>query len=87
MLRVSLFTYPALMAADILLYRADRVPVGDDQKQHLELTRDAAIRFNNRYGDVFTVPEPDIPRAAARVMDLQDPLRKMSKSAVSSCGL
>jgi tryptophanyl-tRNA synthetase len=82
----ALFTYPALMAADILLYRADRVPVGDDQKQHLELARDVAGRFNARYGDVFTIPAPDIPRIAARVMDLQDPLNKMSKSVVSPQG-
>jgi tryptophanyl-tRNA synthetase len=82
----ALFTYPALMAADILLYRADRVPVGDDQKQHLELTRDVAIRFNARYRPVFTVPEPDIPRVAARVMDLQEPTRKMSKSVESPQG-
>jgi len=82
----ALFTYPALMAADILLYNADRVPVGDDQKQHLELARDLAIRFNSRYGAVFTVPEPDIPRTAARVMDLQEPTRKMSKSVESPQG-
>jgi len=82
----GLFTYPALMAADILLYRADRVPVGDDQKQHLELTRDAAIRFNSRYGEVFVVPEPDIARTAARVMDLQTPTAKMSKSIDSPQG-
>ncbi|MDY0023473.1 MAG: tryptophan--tRNA ligase [Candidatus Izemoplasmatales bacterium] len=76
----SLFTYPALMAADILLYDADYVPVGDDQKQHLELTRDIASRFNNYYGDFFTVPEPLIPEVGARIMDLQDPFKKMSKS-------
>ena len=76
----GLFTYPALMAADILLYQADRVPVGHDQKQHLELTRDVAIRFNNLYGDVFTVPEPFIPKTGARVKSLQDPTQKMSKS-------
>ena len=76
----GLFTYPVLMAADILLYRADRVPVGDDQKQHLELARDIATRFNNLYGDVFTVPEPHIPEQGARIMSLQDPLKKMSKS-------
>jgi tryptophanyl-tRNA synthetase len=77
---VGLFTYPVLMAADILLYQADRVPVGDDQRQHLELTRDLAIRFNGRYGDTFTVPEGFIPPAAARVLDLQSPDKKMSKS-------
>lgn len=82
----GLFTYPALMAADILLYDTDRVPVGDDQRQHLELTRDAALRFNSRFGDVFVVPEADIPRVAARVMDLQDPTRKMSKSIESPQG-
>ncbi|MDD3712159.1 MAG: tryptophan--tRNA ligase [Candidatus Izemoplasmatales bacterium] len=76
----SLFTYPALMAADILLYDADYVPVGEDQKQHLELTRDIANRFNNFYGDFFTVPEPLIPEVGARIMDLQEPNKKMSKS-------
>ncbi|REL31546.1 tryptophan--tRNA ligase [Thalassotalea euphylliae] len=76
----GLFTYPVLMAADILLYNADRVPVGDDQKQHLELTRDIATRFNNLYGDIFTVPDPHIPEFGARIMSLQDPLKKMSKS-------
>jgi len=76
----GLFTYPVLMAADILLYRADRVPVGDDQKQHLELARDIATRFNNLYGDVFVVPEPYIPEFGARVMSLQEPTKKMSKS-------
>ena len=74
------FTYPVLMAADILLYDTDLVPVGEDQKQHLELSRDIALRFNNIYGDVFTVPEVYIPKAAAKVMDLQNPLKKMSKS-------
>jgi len=78
--RVSLYTYPALMAADILLYRPSSVPVGDDQRQHVELTRDLAIRFNNTYGRVFTVPEVTLPRAGARVMDLQSPTSKMSKS-------
>ncbi|MCF2858887.1 tryptophan--tRNA ligase [Pseudoalteromonas sp. SMS1] len=77
---VGLFSYPVLQAADILLYQADQVPVGDDQKQHLELTRDIATRFNNIYGDVFKVPEPYIPELGARVMSLQDPLKKMSKS-------
>jgi tryptophanyl-tRNA synthetase len=82
----GLLTYPALMAADILLYDTDRVPVGDDQRQHLELTRDVAGRFNSRYGDVFVIPEAAIPKAAARVMDLQEPTRKMSKSAFSPQG-
>ena len=76
----GLFTYPALMAADILLYQADFVPVGDDQKQHVELTRDVAIRFNNVYGETFKVPEAYIPRVGARIMSLQDPTSKMSKS-------
>ena len=76
----GLFTYPALMAADILLYQPDYVPVGDDQKQHVELTRDIAHRFNNLYGEVFRVPEPYIPKVGARVMDLLDPSSKMSKS-------
>ena len=76
----GLFTYPALMAADILLYQADFVPVGDDQKQHVELCRDVAIRFNNIYGDVFTVPQAYIPRVGARIMSLTDPTSKMSKS-------
>jgi tryptophanyl-tRNA synthetase len=82
----GLFTYPALMAADILLYDTDRVPVGDDQRQHLELTRDVAERFNSRYGPTFTVPEADIPTVGARVMDLQEPTRKMSKSVDSPQG-
>ena len=82
----GLFTYPALMAADILLYDTDRVPVGDDQRQHLELTRDIAERFNSRYGPTFTVPAADIPKVAARVMDLQEPTRKMSKSVESPQG-
>lgn len=77
---VGLFSYPVLMAADILLYKPDLVPVGQDQKQHLEIARDIAIRFNNKYGDVFTVPEPYIPKIGARVMSLQDPSKKMSKS-------
>ena len=76
----GLFTYPCLMAADILLYQADIVPVGADQKQHLEIARDIAERFNGIYGNVFTVPEPYIPTSGARVMSLQDPTRKMSKS-------
>ena len=77
---LGLFAYPTLMAADILLYKPDFVPVGADQKQHLEIARDIAIRFNNIYGDVFKVPEPYIPKVGARVMSLQDPLKKMSKS-------
>jgi tryptophanyl-tRNA synthetase len=74
------------MAADILLYDANFVPVGDDQRQHLELTREVAVRFNNRYGETFTVPQAAIPGAAARVMDLQHPERKMSKSVASPLG-
>lgn len=76
----GLFTYPTLMAADILLYNADLVPVGADQKQHVELTRDVAQRFNNLYSPTFTVPEPYIPKAGAKIMSLQDPTKKMSKS-------
>lgn len=82
----GLFTYPALMAADILLYDTNQVPVGDDQRQHLELTRDIAERFNHRHGDTFIVPTADIPAVGARVMDLQDPTRKMSKSVDSLQG-
>ena len=78
--RVGLFTYPVLMAADILLYDADQVPVGDDQRQHLELARDVAIRFNSRFGETFKVPEATIPKVGARIMDLQEPTKKMSKS-------
>ena len=84
--RVGLFTYPVLQAADILLYDAERVPVGDDQRQHLELTRELAIRFNHRYGDTLVVPEAAIPAAGARVMDLQHPENKMSKSVNSPLG-
>jgi tryptophanyl-tRNA synthetase len=84
--RVGLFTYPVLMAADIVLYDAERVPVGDDQRQHLELARDVAIRFNHRFGDTLVVPEAAIPAAGARVMDLQHPERKMSKSLSSPLG-
>jgi tryptophanyl-tRNA synthetase len=84
--RAGLLTYPVLMAADILLYDAERVPVGDDQRQHLELTRNLATRFNNRYGPTFVVPEPAVPKVAARVMDLQEPTRKMSKSVSSPLG-
>lgn len=79
-INLGLFAYPTLMAADILLYQPDYVPVGADQKQHLEITRDIAVRFNHLYGDVFTVPEPYIPKVGARVMSLQDPTAKMSKS-------
>jgi tryptophanyl-tRNA synthetase len=78
-INVGLFTYPVLMAADILLYQTDLVPVGEDQRQHLEITRDIAIRFNNAYSPTFKVPE-DIPKTGARVMSLQDPTAKMSKS-------
>jgi tryptophanyl-tRNA synthetase len=77
---VGLFTYPVLQAADILLYDAARVPVGEDQRQHLELTRDLAQRFNARYGDTFVVPEPHIVRATAKILDLQRPDKQMSKS-------
>ena len=76
----GLYVYPCLMAADILLYNADYVPVGEDQKQHVELTRDIAIRFNNKYSETFKVPEPLIAKVGARIMSLQDPTRKMSKS-------
>ncbi|NRA54350.1 MAG: tryptophan--tRNA ligase [Gammaproteobacteria bacterium] len=79
-INVGLYGYPVLQAADILLYQADQVPVGEDQKQHIELTRDIATRFNNLYGDVFKVPEPYIPQVGARVMSLQEPTKKMSKS-------
>ncbi|MBP3929938.1 MAG: tryptophan--tRNA ligase [Peptostreptococcaceae bacterium] len=79
-LNAGLFTYPVLMAADILLYQTDLVPVGEDQKQHLELARDLANRFNNRYSPTFKVPEPYIQKAGARVMSLQEPTKKMSKS-------
>ncbi len=79
-INAGLYTYPVLMAADILLYQADYVPVGVDQKQHLEITRDIAERFNGIYGDVFTVPEPYIGKKGAKIMSLQDPLKKMSKS-------
>jgi tryptophanyl-tRNA synthetase len=83
----GLFTYPALQAADILLYDADEVPVGEDQRQHIEITRDIAIRFNHRFGDTFVVPRAVTPKAGARVMDLQEPTAKMSKSADSDAGL
>lgn len=80
----GLLTYPPLMAADILLYSADLVPVGEDQKQHLELTRDLAERFNNKYNDIFTIPEVRIPKVGARIMSLQEPTKKMSKSDPNS---
>ena len=79
-INAGLFTYPVLMAADILLFQSDIVPVGDDQKQHIELTRDIAQRFNNIYGEVFTIPEPYIKKTGARIMSLQEPTKKMSKS-------
>jgi len=82
----GLFTYPALQAADILLYDTNQVPVGEDQRQHIELTRDIAIRFNSRFGETFTVPEAVIPSSGARVMDLQHPEKKMSKSEDSPQG-
>src|SRR5262250_783520 len=77
---VGIFDYPVLMAADILLYQTDLVPVGEDQKQHLELTRDLAIRFNRDYGETFRIPDPYIPKVGARIMSLSDPTKKMSKS-------
>ncbi|MBV9314588.1 MAG: tryptophan--tRNA ligase [Pseudonocardia sp.] len=85
---VGLFTYPILQAADILLYQTDRVPVGEDQRQHLELSRDLAQRFNTRFGaGTFTMPEPFIPEGVAKIYDLQDPIAKMSKSASSPAGI
>lgn len=84
---VGLFTYPVLQAADILLYQADRVPVGEDQRQHLELTRDLAGRFNHRYGETFTVPQAHIVKETAKIVDLTDPTSKMSKSASSPAGI
>lgn len=83
---VGLFTYPVLMAADILLYQTDLVPIGQDQKQHLELTRDVAIRFNRDFGDTFTVPEPYIPPVGAKIMSLAEPEKKMSKSDTNAAG-
>jgi len=85
-INAGLFTYPALQAADILLYQADYVPVGADQKQHVELTRDIAVRFNGVYGDVFKLPEPYIPKVGARIMNLQNPTNKMSKSEINDGG-
>ncbi len=84
---VGLFTYPVLQAADILLYQANRVPVGEDQRQHLELTRDLGGRFNHRFGETFTIPEPHIIKDTAKIGDLQDPTAKMSKSASSAAGI
>jgi tryptophanyl-tRNA synthetase len=84
---VGLFTYPILQAADILLYQADQVPVGEDQRQHLELTRDLAQRFNSRFGRAFTVPTPYILKATAKIVDLQEPTAKMSKSSSSPAGI
>jgi tryptophanyl-tRNA synthetase len=83
----GLFTYPALQAADILLYDANEVPVGEDQRQHIEITRDIAIRFNHRFGETFVLPKAVHPKAGARVMDLQDPTSKMSKSAETENGI
>lgn len=85
--RLSLLTYPVLMAADILAYGTDEVPVGDDQTQHVELTRDLAVRFNQRYGHTFVVPKATRPEVAARVMDLQDPTSKMGKSHAATAGI
>ncbi|GHJ34736.1 tryptophan--tRNA ligase [Streptomyces sp. TS71-3] len=85
--RLSLLTYPALMAADILAYGTEEVPVGDDQAQHVELSRDLAVRFNQRYGRTFVVPRATVPGVAARVMDLQDPTSKMGKSHESGTGI
>jgi tryptophanyl-tRNA synthetase len=84
---VGLFTYPILQAADILVYDADVVPVGEDQRQHLELSRDLAARFNQRFGDTLVVPEPHIMKATAKIQDLQEPTAKMSKSAATDAGL
>ncbi|MBL3688093.1 tryptophan--tRNA ligase [Leucobacter zeae] len=84
---VGLFTYPILMAADILLYQAANVPVGEDQRQHVELTRDIANRFNSRFGETFVVPEAQIPQGTAKIYDLQEPTAKMSKSAETEAGL
>jgi tryptophanyl-tRNA synthetase len=84
---VGLFTYPILMAADILIYYADQVPVGEDQRQHLELTRDLAVRFNARFGPTFVVPEPHIVKSVGKIQDLADPTAKMSKSASAPAGV
>ena len=85
--RVGLFTYPMLQAADILLYQADQVPVGEDQRQHIELTRDLAIRFNTKFGDTFKIPEGYILKSGSKIYDLQEPTNKMSKSAGSAAGV
>jgi tryptophanyl-tRNA synthetase len=84
---VGLFAYPTLMAADILLYQSEVVPVGEDQRQHVELTRDLALRFNSRFGDTFTIPEVAIVKETAKIYDLQNPTSKMSKSAESHAGV
>lgn len=84
---VGIFTYPILQAADIMLYQAHRVPVGEDQRQHIELTRDLGQRFNSRFGDTFTIPEAHIMKSSAKINDLQDPTAKMSKSSASSAGV
>ena len=84
---VGLFTYPILQAADILLYQANKVPVGEDQRQHIELTRDLGQRFNSRFGETFTIPDAHIIKGTAKIMDLQDPTSKMSKSAASMAGV
>ena len=84
---VGIFTYPILQAADIMLYQAHRVPVGEDQRQHIELTRDLGQRFNSRFGDTFTIPEAHIMKSSAKIYDLQDPTAKMSKSSASSAGV
>jgi tryptophanyl-tRNA synthetase len=84
---VGLFTYPILQAADIMLYQAHHVPVGEDQRQHIELTRDLGQRFNSRYGETFVIPEAHIMKSAAKINDLQDPTAKMSKSAASNAGV
>jgi tryptophanyl-tRNA synthetase len=84
---VGLFAYPILQAADIVIYQADRVPVGEDQRQHLELTRDLAQRFNARFGETFVVPEPHIVKTTGKILDLQDPTSKMSKSSASQAGV
>jgi len=86
-INVGLFAYPVLMAADILLYATNLVPVGEDQKQHLELARDIALRFNHIYGDIFTLPEPYIPKIGSRIMSLQDATKKMSKSDENQSGV
>lgn len=86
-INAGLYTYPVLMAADILLYQADLVPVGDDQRQHLELCRDVAIRFNNAYGQTFTIPDIYLGKIGARIMSLQEPLKKMSKSDENQNGV